>query len=84
MPHSQRLSNNPYPEPKISCIEIYFFKIHSNVVFPSTLKTFLECRIPIDFPINILKALLPSFNLATFQAHLNLPDLITLTILCKL
>ena len=34
MPHSQGLSNNPYPEPNQlnPHIEIYIFKIHSNIV----------------------------------------------------
>ena len=48
MPHSQGLSNNPYPEPN---------------------------------QLKILKALLPSSILATCHAHLNILDLITLTIL---
>ena len=42
---------------------------------------------PVGLPVKILKALLPSSILATCPAHLNLLDLITLTILgewCKL
>ena len=33
MSHSQRLSNNPYPEPnqQIPRIDSYLFKIHSNI-----------------------------------------------------
>ena len=39
MPSSQGLSNNPYPESiqPNSRIDTYFFKIHSNIVLPSTL-----------------------------------------------
>ena len=38
MPHSQELSNNPYPEPNQpnSSYDNYFFKVHSNIVLPST------------------------------------------------
>ena len=32
MPHSQGLSNNPYPH-----IDTFFFKTNSNIVLPSTL-----------------------------------------------
>jgi hypothetical protein len=39
MPHSQEFSNNRYPElsypNSVPRIETYFFKIHSNIVFPS-------------------------------------------------
>ena len=70
MPHSQGLSNNPYRENPIPRTDTYLFKVHSNIVLPST-----------HLPVNILKALLPSFILATCPAHLNLLDLITLNIL---
>ena len=33
MPYSQGLSNNLYPNP---CIDTYPFKVHSNIVLPST------------------------------------------------
>ena len=36
---------------------------------------------PAGLPVKILKALLPSYILATCPAHLNLLDLITLTML---
>ena len=39
MPHSQGLSNKPYPEPnqpKSPRIDTYLFKVHSNIVLPST------------------------------------------------
>ena len=38
MSHSQGLSNNPYPEPNnpIPRIDTYLFKVHSNIVLPST------------------------------------------------
>ena len=38
MPHSQGLSNNSYPVPNqpITRIDTYLFKVHSNIIFPST------------------------------------------------
>ena len=63
---------NPIPH-----IDTYLFKIHSNIVLPSTPKGLF----PVGLPVKILKALLPSSILATCPAHLNLLDLITLTIL---
>ena len=38
MPHSQGLSNNLYPEPNQpnSSHDISLFKVHSNIVLPST------------------------------------------------
>ena len=36
IPHSQRLSNKPYPESKQ--VSIYFFKIDSKIFLPSTSK----------------------------------------------
>ena len=37
IPHSQGLSNNPYPEPNNPTprIDTYFCKIHSNIVLAS-------------------------------------------------
>ena len=62
---------NPIPR-----IDIYFFKVLSNIVLPSCL------GLPKGlFPVKILNALLPSSILATCTAHLNLLDLITLAIL---
>ena len=42
MPHSQGLSNNPYPEQNQpnSSYDTYFFKIHSNIVLPSMPRSF--------------------------------------------
>ena len=40
-----------------------------------------KCIFPTDLPVKIIKPLLPSSILATWHAHLNLLDLITLTIL---
>ena len=64
----------------ITRIDTYLFKIHSNIVLPSTPWPFyrsLSCRCIDD----ILKALLPSSILATWNAYLNLLYLITLDIL---
>ena len=56
-------------------IDTYLFKIHSNNVLPSTPS--LSKGI---FPVGVA-VLLPSSILATWPAHLNLLDVITLTIL---
>ena len=50
--------------------------VHSNMVLSSTPRP-----PPVGLPDKILKALLHSYILATCPAHLNLLDLITLTIL---
>ena len=83
MPHSQGLSNNPYPElnqPNSSyLIPIY---IKSILILSSHLRLGLhEGLFPVGLPVKILKAFLPSSILATCHAYLNLLDLITLTIL---
>ena len=76
MPHSLGLSNNSILSRinPITRIDTYPFKVHSNVGLPKGL-------FPVCLPVKILKALLPSSILATCPAHLNLLDLITLTIL---
>ena len=58
MPHSQGLSNNPYSEPTnpIPVIDTYFFKIHSNIVLPSTPKP-PQRSLSLGLPFKILKAL---------------------------
>ena len=67
---------NPIPY-----IDSYFFKIHSNIVLlfmPSGLSRGI---FPVGSPIKILKALLLSSIFTTCSEHLNVLDLITLTIL---
>ena len=67
MPHSQGLSNNSYLS-RINPI--------------TRIDTYLpKGLLPVGLPFKILKALLPSSILATCPAHLNLLDLINLTIL---
>ena len=82
MSHSQGPFNNPYPDRinPTTRIDTYLFKVHSNIVFPSTLGL-PKGLFPVGLPVKILKDLLPSPILATCPAHLNLLDLITLTIL---
>ena len=58
---------NPIPP-----IDTYFFKVHFDTVL-----------FPVGLPVKILKALLLSSILATWPAHLNLLDLISLAILGK-
>ena len=81
MPHSQGLSNNSYPEPNQpnSPHNTYLFKVHSNIVLPSLRLGLPKGLFPEGLPVQILKALLPSS--IPCPAHLNLLDLITLTIL---
>ena len=66
MPHSQGLSNIPYPESNQhnSLIETYFFQIHS--IISSYLRLSLPKRVsPLGLPVKILKTLLPSPILPT-------------------
>ena len=81
MPHSQGLSNNPYPTRinQIPHIHTYFFKIHSNIVLPSTPRAY-QRSLSSRLPATILKEFLPCSILVTWFAHLNLLYLITLTI----
>ena len=61
-------------------IDTYLFKFHSNIAFHLCLGL-LKGLFPVGLPVKILKALLPFSILATCPAHLNLLDLISLTIL---
>ena len=63
---------NPIPR-----IDTYFFKVHSNIVFPSSLGL-PNSLFPVRLPAKIFKAFSHS---GYMSAHLNLLDLITLTIL---
>ena len=62
MPHSQGLSNNPYPE--LNLHNSSYWNLHKGLC-------------PVG-PVKILKALLPSSILSTWPTHLNLLDLLTL------
>ena len=66
---------NPIPR-----IDTYLFKVHSNIVLPFTPRP-LKGLFPVGLSVKTLKALLPSSILAKCPPHLNLLDLITLTIL---
>ena len=61
-------------------IDTYFFKIYSDIVLPSMLRSH-KGLFPAGVPVKILKVYLSSSILATCPAHLNLLDLITLNIL---
>ena len=81
MPNSQGLSNNQLSRINpILRIDTYLFKVHSNIFLPSTPKP-PKGLFPVGLSVKILKTLLPSSILATCSSHLNLLDLITLTIL---
>ena len=80
MPHSQGLSNNSYPEPnqpnspQFSSRSILILSSHLRLGLPKGL-------LPVSLPVKVLKTLLLSCILATCPAHLNLLDVIPLTIL---
>jgi hypothetical protein len=66
------IENNPIPRTYLKSILI--FSSHMYLDLP-------EVLFPVGLPVKILKALLPSSILATCSAHLNVPDLFTLTII---
>ena len=84
MLHSQKLSNNSYPEliNPIPHIYTYLFKIHSNIVFHICVDL-PRGLFPVGLPVKILKALLSSPIMVTCPAYLYLLDFITLTILSE-
>ena len=49
VPHSQRLSNKPYPQP-IPRIDTYFFNEYSNITLPSTPKDLFPGGFPVSTP----------------------------------
>ena len=69
IPHLQGFSNNPYPEPNQpnSRTDTHLVKVHSSIVLPAT--ALPKCIFPVDFPVKILKALIPSSILATCPAR---------------
>ena len=79
MPHSQRLSNNPYPERNQQFLILIPISLRSILLLSPRLYLGLPKDLfPVGVPFNILKAFLPSSNLATRPVHLNLLDLIAL------
>ena len=56
MPHSQGLSNNPYPEPNQPNFSYYnFFRVHSNIVLHLSLGL-PKGLFSLGLPIRILKS----------------------------
>ena len=81
MPHSQGLSINPYPEPNMF-LALIPISLRFILILSSHLRRGLpKSLFPVSVPVKIFKALLPCSILATDPDHLNLLDLITLTIL---
>ena len=78
MPHSQGLFNNPYPELNQLSSSYCHLSLRSALILSSNPSNGL---LPVGLPVKILKTLLPSSILSTWHAHLNILDLITLTIL---
>ena len=58
----------------ISRIDTYLFKVHSNIILPSTPRPL--GLFPVGLPVKILKVFLPSSIMAKCPAYLNLLDLI--------
>ena len=84
MQHSLVLPNNPYPETNQPNSPHWYISLQGPFYFNPPI--YLRLGLPKGFfhvglPVKILKALLPSSILATCPAHLNLLDLIALTIL---
>ena len=78
MSHSQGITNNPNPEPnQFNSLHWYLFLLRSILILSAHLCLGLpKGHFPVGLPVKILKALVPSSILATWPAHLNLPDLI--------
>ena len=84
MPHSQGLSNNPYPKSKQPILVVIFISLRSILILYSHLRlSLLKGLIPIGLPVKILITLLPFSILATYPPHLNIQDLINPDILGK-
>ena len=74
--HSQGLSNNPYPKPnQPSSTHEYLISLRYTLIL------FSHLRLGVGFfPVKLFKTLLHPSLLTTGSAHLNLLDLIALTI----
>jgi len=84
MSHSQGLSNKPYLDRIKQFPTMIPIFSRSILILSSHLRQGLPKGLfPVDLPVKILKALLPSYILDTCPAHLNLLDLITLTVLSE-
>jgi hypothetical protein len=81
MPYSQGLSNNAYPESnQLNFSILITISLLSNLILTSHLRLGLSKDLfPVGLPVKILKALPPSFILATSPVYLNLLYLITIT-----
>ena len=78
-------SNNLYPEPnQPNSLYRYLFFLRSLLILSSHLRLRLpKAAFPVGLPVAILKTLLPSSIVATFPAHLNLLDFLTLSMLSE-
>ena len=84
MPHWQGLSNNTYPESNHSNSWYWHLFLRLILIFSCQLRLGTPRGFfPAGLPVKILKTLLPSSNLATCPTHLNLLDLITMTVLVR-
>ena len=82
MTYSQGISNNPYPNQSFVLIPTSLRPVQ--ILFSQLRLGLPKGNFPIGLPVKILKKLLPSDILGTLPAHLNLLDLIILTIIDEL
>ena len=82
VPHSQGLLIIPILSRINPIPRIYTYFLRYFVILPSYLRLLLPKGLfPVGLPVKILKTLLPYSILAKLPEHLNLKDLITLTML---
>ena len=79
IPHSQGFSNNLYPEPNHSSSSHWLIYLQYILI----LSFHVRLGLPVGLHVKISKALLLYSIVTTCPAHLNLLDLVTLTLLCE-
>ena len=79
MQYSKGLSNNPHSESNQPNPSYWYIFLLRSIPILSQLRLGLpKSLFPVGLSVNILKAFLPSLILATWSAHFNLLDLISL------
>ena len=79
---TRALQQSPFWDESTEFLVLISISLRSNLILSSHLCLGLANDLfPVGLSAEILKALLPSYNLTTWRAHLNILDLITLTLL---